>query len=58
MKLGNNQEPQGDGALIFDACQLMWNSRSHQLMCLAMTPKNLVSLNDVYSLLQPSESSK
>jgi len=35
------QEPKGDGALIIDevkvACQLMWNSRSHQLMGLAMT---------------------
>ena len=33
-KLGK-QEPKGDGALIFDevevACQLMWNSCSHQL---------------------------
>ena len=57
-----HQEPQGDGALIFDevkvACQLMWNSRSHQLMGLAMTSKNLASLHDVYSILQPSESSK
>ena len=57
-KLGN-QEPQGDGALIFDevkvACQLMWNSRSHQLMGLAMTSKNLSSLNDVYSALPSSE---
>lgn len=57
-----NQEPQGDGALIFDevkvACQLTWNSQSHQLMGLAMTSKNLASLNDVYFILQPSESSK
>ena len=56
------QDPKGDGALIFDevkvACQLMWNSRSHQLMGLAMTSKNLASLNDVYSLLQKSDTSK
>ena len=48
--------------MIFDevkvACQLMWNSRSHQLMGLAMTSNDLASLNDVYSLLQPSQSSK
>jgi len=35
------QEPKSDGVLIFDevkiACQLMWNSHSHQLMGLAMT---------------------
>ena len=35
------QEPKADGVLIFDevkvASQLMWNSRSHQLMGLAMT---------------------
>jgi len=56
------QDPKGDGALIFDevkvACQLVWNSHSHQLMGLAMTSKNLVSLNDVYSLLQKSDASK
>lgn len=56
------QEPRGDGALIFDevkvACQLMWNSRSHKLMGLAMTSKDLASLNDVYSLLQNSEANK
>ena len=60
-KLGN-QEPQGDGALIFDevkvACQLMWNSRSLQFMGLAMTSKNLSSLNDIYSVLQSSEYKK
>ena len=61
LKLGN-QQPQGDGALIFDevkvASQLMWNSRSYELMGLAMTSKNLASLNDVYSILQCSESNK
>ena len=56
------QEPKGDGALIFDevkvACQLMWNSRSHQLMGLAMTTENLASMNDVYSLLLQSNTAK
>ena len=60
-KMGK-QEPKGDGALIFDevkvACQLMWNSRSHQLMGLAMTSRNLASLNDVYSLLQKADAGK
>ena len=55
------QEPMGDGALIFDevkvACQLMWNSRNNKLMGLAMTSRELTSLNDVYTLLQSSESS-
>ena len=50
------QEPKADGVLIFDevkvACQLMWNSRSHQLMGLAMTPNDLSSLNDIYRVLQ------
>ena len=49
---GGKQEPISDGVLIFDevkvACQLMWNSRSHQLMGLAMTHKELPSLNDIY----------
>ena len=56
------QEPMGDGALIFDevkvACQLMWNSRNNRLMGLAMTPKDLASLNDIYTLLKSSDTSK
>ena len=60
-KLGK-QEPMGDGALIFDevkvACQLMWNSRNNRLMGLAMTPQDMSSLNDIYTLLQNSETSK
>ena len=32
-----------------------WNSRSHQLMGLAMTHKELASLNDIYQLLKDSE---
>ena len=46
------QEPKADGVLIFDevkvACQLLWNSRSHKLMGLAMTPGDLSSLKDIY----------
>ena len=50
------QEPKADGVLIFDevkvACQLLWNSQSHQLMRLAMTHADLSSLNDIYRILQ------
>lgn len=50
------QEPKSDGVLIFDkvkvACQIMWNSRNHQLMGLAMTSNDLSSLNDIYKILQ------
>ena len=61
VRLGK-QEPKGDGALIFDevkvACQLMWNSRSNQLIGLAMTPQDLASLDDLYALLKNPEESK
>ena len=56
------QEPKSDGVLIFDevkvACQLMWNSRSHQLMGLAMTHQELSSLNDIYRLLKEPDSAQ
>ena len=58
-RYGSKQEPRSDGMLIFDevkvACQLMWNSRSHQLMGLAMTHKELPSLNDICQLLKDPE---
>lgn len=54
LKNGKKQ-PKGDGVLIFDevkvACQLMWNSRNHQLMGLAMTHKDLASLQDIYKYI-------
>jgi len=60
-KLGK-QEPQGDGALIFDevkvACQLVWNSRNYKLMGMTMTSQDMASLNDIYTLLQNPETSK
>ena len=60
-KLGK-QEPKGDGILLFDevkvACQLMWNSRSHQLLGLAMTPDDLYSLNDIYKILYDPDTNK
>ena len=50
------QEPKSDGVLIFDevkvVCQIMWNSRNHKLMGLAMTSNDLSSLNDIYKILQ------
>jgi len=39
----------------WQACQLIWNSQNQQLMGLAMTPKDLSSLNDIYKILQPSD---
>ena len=48
--------PKSDSVLVFDevkvACQLMWNSRNNTLSGLAMTNKDLMSLTDVYQLLQ------
>ena len=56
------QEPMRDGALIFVevkvASQLVWNSRNNRLMGLAMTPKDPASLNDLYTLLHSSDTSK
>jgi len=55
------QEPKADGVLVlnFDevkvACQLMWNSRNHQLMGLVMNPKDMASLNDIYKILKDPE---
>ena len=58
-KKNGQQEPKAHGALIFDevkvACKLMWNSRNHQLMGLAMSSKNMASLNDIYRILQEPE---
>lgn len=62
MKLVGKHKPQGDGVLIFDevkvACQLVWNSRSQTLSGLAMTSKDLSSLNDVYRILEQPDSPK
>ena len=56
------QVPKADGAIIFDevkvACQLVFNSRSHQLVGLAMTPKDLASLNDTYAFPKSPEANK
>jgi len=56
------QEPKSDEALIFDkvkvACQLMWNSRNHQLMGLAMTSRDMASLSDIYRILKNPEASQ
>ena len=58
----NLKIPQGDGVLIFDevkvVCRLMWNSRSHQLVGLAMSHEELASLIDVYQVLDPDNRSK
>ena len=58
----NLKAPQGDSVLIFDevkvVCRLMWNSRSHQLVGLAMSHQELASLTDIYQLLDPEYRSK
>ena len=40
------------------ACQLMWNSRNHQLMGLAMTSEDMASLTDIYHILKDPEASQ
>ncbi|XP_065914376.1 uncharacterized protein [Dysidea avara] len=54
------RKPQSDGVMIFDevkvACQLIWNSRSHKLSGLAMTNKDMSSLNDIYRVLKEPDS--
>jgi len=56
------QEPKADCVLIFDevkvACQLMWNSGNHQLMGLAMNPKDMASLNNIYKILKDPEANQ
>jgi len=46
--------PQSNGALIFDEVKvvssLMWNSRNHKIIGLAITEKNQASLHDVFQL--------
>ena len=48
--------------LIFDevkvVCRLMWNSRSHQLVGLAMSYEELSSLTDVYHLMDSEHRSR
>ena len=53
-------KPQSDGVIIFDevkvACQVVWNSRNHKLSGLAMTNKDMSSLNDIYRVLKELDS--
>ena len=61
-RLAYKQKPRSDSVLIFDevniASQIMRNSRSHQLMGLAMNHKDLLSLNDVYRVLKERAANK
>lgn len=57
-------EPKGEGALIFDevkvVSRLLWNSRSQEIIGLAMNPGDRSSLHDVYASLgdeQPQQAS-
>ena len=46
--------PKSDGAIIFDEVKvvssLMWNSRNHKIIGLAMTEEDQASLHDVFQL--------
>lgn len=47
-----------DGVLIFDEVKvissLIWNSRSHHLVGLAMSPQQQASLQDIFNLFDPT----
>ena len=56
------REPLGEGALIFDevkvVSRLLWNSRSQEVIGLAMTPEDMSSLHDIYLTLNSEESQR
>ena len=60
--LEEKKEPKGDGVLIFDEVKvisrLMWNSRSHKVIGLAMSAKDMHSLHDIYQILDEESSDK
>ena len=51
----HDREPKAEGALIFDevkvVSRLLWNSRSQEVIGLAMNPEDMSSLHDVYMSL-------
>ena len=52
-------QPQGDGVLIFDEVKvisrLLWNSRSQEVIGLAMNPEDMSSLKDIYATVGSEE---
>ena len=50
--------PLSDGAVIFDEVKvissLIWNSRSHHLVGLAMSPQNQAILQDILAIFDPT----
>ena len=50
--------PKSDGALIFDEVKvissMIWNSKSHHLVGLAMSPQQQASLQDVFHVFDPT----
>ena len=54
--------PKSDGVLIFDEVKvvssLIWNSRNHQLIGLAMSETDQASLQDIYQLLEDDRHTK
>ena len=53
-RIENKEVPRSDGALIFDEVKvissLMWNSRNHRIIGLAMSSDDQSSLHDVFQL--------
>ena len=62
MKKKGQIQPEGDGVLIFDEvkviARLLWNSRSQQMVGLAMTHEDMSCLHDVYQALDPDALTK
>ena len=54
------RKPLGEEALIFDevkvVSRLLWNSRSQEVIGLAMSPEDMSSLHDIYLTLSSNES--
>jgi len=61
-KRNGKKLPKSDGVLIFDEVKvvssLIWNSRNHQIIRLAMSESDQASLQDIYQLLEDDRHTK
>jgi len=61
-KAENKEVPKADGALIFNEVKLifslMWNSRNHRIIGLAMSLEDRLTLHDVFQLLDGDHHTK
>jgi len=61
-KAENKEVPKADGALIFDEVKvissLMWNSRNHRIIGLAMSSEDQSTLHDVFQLFDSDHRTK